>query len=100
MLVHTMSPQHFDAQFVDKQGHAKAKVQIAAGHGHFFEMKNTAYHSPYDLVDNKVNAIYIVYKIRNYDGTGIEQNYIFSCGMNDNHRGVCFLKDENTMCMV
>ena len=30
---------HFDAQFIDKQGHAKAKVQIASGHGHFLEMK-------------------------------------------------------------
>ena len=88
---------HFDAQFVDKQGHAKAKVQIASGHGHFLEMKNTAYHSPYDLVDNIVDAIYIVYKIRDYGGTGTEHNYLFSCGMNDNHRGVCFLKDEKTM---
>ena len=87
---------HFDAQFVDKQGHAKAKVQIASGHGHFLEMKNTAYHSPYDLVDNKVNGIYIVYKIRNYDGTGIEHNH-FCCGMGDNHRGICFLWDEKTM---
>ena len=85
---------HFDAQFVDKQGHAKAKVQIASGHGHFLEMKNTVYHSPYDLVDNKVNAIYIVYKIRNYDCIGIEHNYLFSCGMGDNHRGICFLRDE------
>ena len=87
---------HFDAQFIDKQGHAKAKVQIASGHGHFLEMKNTAYHSPYDLVDNKVNAIYIIYKIRNYDGTGTEHNYIVSCGMDDNHRGICFLRDEKT----
>ena len=61
---------HFDAQFVDKQGHAKSNVQKVTGHGHFLEMKNTAYHSPYDLVDAKVNAIYIVYKIRNYYGTG------------------------------
>ena len=59
-------------------------------------MRNTAYHSPYDLVDNKVNAIYIVYKIRNYDGTGIEHNYLFSFGMSDNHRGICF-RDEKTM---
>ena len=88
---------HFDAQFVDKQGHAKAKVQKASGHGHFLEMKNTEYHSPYDLVGNKVNAIYIVYKIRNYDGTGTEHNYLFSCGNGDNHRGICFLKDEKTM---
>ena len=36
---------HFDAQFVDKQGHAKAKVQMASGHRHFLEMKNTAYES-------------------------------------------------------
>ena len=73
---------HFDAQFVDKQG------QIASGQRH---------HSPYDLVDNKVNAIYIVYKIGNYDGTGTERNYLFSCGMSDNHRGICFLGDEKTM---
>ena len=39
------------------------------------EMKNTAYHCPYDFADNEVNAIYIVYKIRD----------------------VCFLKDEKTM---
>ena len=44
-----------------------------------------------------MNAIYIVYKIRNYDGTGIEHYYLFSCGMSDNHRGICFLKDEKTM---
>ena len=77
-------------------------MQKAPGHGHFLEMKNTAYHSPYDLVDNKVNANYIVYKIRDYDstgtdGTGTEHNYLFSCVMNDNHRGLCFLKDEKTM---
>ena len=81
----------------DEQGHAKVNVQIASGRGHFLEMNNTAYHSPYDLVDNKVNTIYIVYKIRNYDGTGIEHNYLFSCGMGDNHRGICFLRDEKTM---
>ena len=79
---------HFDAQFLDKKGHTKVSVQKAPGHGNFLEVKNTAYHSPYDLVDNKVNAIYIVYKIRDYDGTGTEHNYLFFCGMNDNHRGV------------
>ena len=55
------------------------------------------YHCPYDLIDNKVNAIYIVYKMRDYDSTGTEHNYLFSCGMGDNHCGVCFLKDEKTM---
>ena len=60
-------------------------------------MKNTAYHCPYDFIDNKVNAIYIVYKIRGYDSTGTEPNYPFSCGMSDNHRGAFFLKDEKTM---
>ena len=66
--------------------------------GNFFlEMKNSTYHCPYDLVDNKVNAIYIVYEIRKYDSTGTEHNYLFSCGMDDNHRGVCFLKDEKTI---
>ena len=86
---------HFDAKFVDKQEHTRANVQKAPGHGHFLEMKNTAYHIPYDLVDNKVNAIYIVYKIRDCDGG--EHNYLFSCGKSDNHRGVCFLEYEKTM---
>ena len=44
-----------------------------------------------------MNAIYIVYKIRKYDSTGTEQNYLFSCGMGDNHRGICFLEDKKTM---
>ena len=87
---------HFDAKFVDRQEHTRANVQKAPGHGHFLEMKNTAYHCPYDLIDNKVNAIYIVYKIRDYDSTGTEHNYLFSCGMSDNYRGVCFLKDVKT----
>ena len=60
-------------------------------------MKNTAYHSPYDLVDNKVNDICIVCKIRNYDGTGTEHNYLFSCEMGDKHHGICFPNDESTM---
>ena len=85
---------HFDTQFVDKQEHTRADVQKALGHGHFLEMKNTAYRCPYDFADNKVNAIY---KIRDYNGTGTEQNYLFSCGMSENHRGVCLLKDEKTM---
>ena len=54
-------------------------------------------HCPYDLADNKVNDIYIVYKIRKYDSSGTEHNYLFSCRMGDNHRGICFLKDEKTM---
>ena len=28
---------------------------------------------------------------------GTEHNYLFSCGMGDNHRGICFLKGEKTM---
>ena len=54
-------------------------------------------HSTHYLAGNKVNVIYIVYKIRKYDNTGTEHNYLFSCGMGDNHRGVCFFKDEQTM---
>ena len=88
---------YFDGNFVNGQGHVRANVQKTTGHGHFLELKNSAHHSPYDLVDNKVNAIYIVYKIRKYDSTGTEHNYLFSCGMDDNHRGICFLKDEKAM---
>ena len=60
-------------------------------------MLNSAYQSLYDLANNKVNAIYIVYKIRKYDSTGLEHNYPFSGGMDGKHRGICFLKDEKTM---
>ena len=88
---------HFDGRFVNGQGHVRANVQKAPDHVHFLEMKNSAYHCPYDPVDNKVNAIYIVHKIKKYDGTGTEHNYLFSCGMDNYHRGVCFLKDEKTM---
>ena len=44
-----------------------------------------------------MNAIYMVYKIRKYNGTGTGHNYFFSCGMGDNHRGICFLEDGKTM---
>ena len=88
---------HFDAKFVNGQEHERANVQKATGHGHFLEMKNSAYHCPYDLADNKVNAVHIVYKIRKYDSTGTEHNYLVSWGMGDNHLGICFLEDEKTM---
>ena len=39
---------HFDAKFVNGRGHEMANVQKATGHGHFVEMKNSAYHCPYD----------------------------------------------------
>ena len=74
-----------------------ANVQKATGPCHFLEMKNSEYHCPYDLASNKVNAIYIVYKIGKYDSTSKEHNYLFFCGMGDNHRGICFLKDEKIM---
>ena len=32
------------------------------------------------FIDNRVNAIYIVYMIKKYDSTGREHNYLFSCG--------------------
>ena len=74
-----------------------ANVQKTSGHGNFLEMKNSTYHCPYDFVSNKANAIYIVYKVRKYDSTGLEHNFHFSCGMGDNYLGICFLKDEKTM---
>ena len=87
---------HFDAKFINGEGHEMANVQKATGYGHFLETKNSAYYCPCDLASNKANAIYIVSKIRKYDGTGTEHNYLFSCGMGDNHRGICFLRDEKT----
>ena len=91
--LHNVSAYHetawyFDAKFVDGQGHEMANVQKATCHGHFLEMWNSAYHCPYDLADNKVIAIYIVYKIRKYDSTDTEHNFLFSCGMSDNHSGM------------
>ena len=68
---------HFDAKFFMALGRERANVQRATDHVHFLEMKNSAYNCPYDLADNKVNAIYIVYKIRKYDSTGTEHNYHF-----------------------
>ena len=44
-----------------------------------------------------MNDIYLVYKIINYNGSGTEHNYHFSCGMGDKHRGICFLKVKKTM---
>ena len=86
---------HFDAKFVDGEIHEMANVNKATGYGYFLEMKNSAYYCTYDLASTKVNVIYMVYKIRKY-GAGTEHNYLFSCGMGDNHRGICFLQDEKT----
>ena len=38
---------YFDAKFVDRQGHVRANVQKATGHGILLEMKNSAYHCPH-----------------------------------------------------
>ena len=77
---------NFDVKFVSGQGYEMANVQKATLHGHFLKMKNSAYHYRYDLASNKVKTIYIVYKIKIYNSTGTEHNYLFSCGMGDNHR--------------
>ena len=43
---------HFDAQFVNNQGHTKENVH---GHGHLLEMKNTAYQCHlYSLQDKRL----------------------------------------------
>ena len=33
--------------FVDRQLHTRANMQKVTGHGHFLEMKNSAYHCPH-----------------------------------------------------
>ena len=35
---------HFDAKFVNGEGHEWENVQRATCYGHFLEMKNSAYH--------------------------------------------------------
>ena len=74
-----------------------ANVQKATAHGHFLDIKNSTYHCSYDLSNKNVNDIYIVYKMRRYDSTGTEHDYLFSCGMDDNRRGICFLRGEKRM---
>ena len=56
------SAWHFDAKFIDDEGHEMENVKKANGHGHCLQMKNSAHYCPYDLASNKVNAIYIVYQ--------------------------------------
>ena len=60
-------------------------------------MKNSAYHCHYDFIDNKVNVVYVFYRIRNFDASGTGHNYLFSSRMGKIHRGICFLDDEQTM---
>ena len=50
----------------------------------------------YDLADNKVNDISIVYKMRKHDSTALEHNYLFPVEWTI-IIVVCFLKDEKTM---
>ena len=58
------SAWHFDATFVSRDVHKRANVQKGPSHGHFLGMENSAYHCCYDLIHNKMNAFYIVYKKR------------------------------------
>ena len=55
---------HFDAKFVDKKEHRRTNAQKAPGHGHFLEMKNTAYHCPYDLIDKSECHLYSLHDKR------------------------------------
>ena len=91
------SAWHFDAKVVNGEGQETANVQKESGHPRVQEMKNSAYYCLYDLASNKVNAIYMVYHLRNYDANGTEHNYLFSSGMGNNHRDVCFLQDEKAI---
>ena len=61
---------HFTATFNTKHVHSgmlSAEVSI----GYHLDIKNSAYLTPYKLVDNFVHVIYIVYKIRDYSKTGV-----------------------------
>ena len=69
--------------------------------GYYLDIQNSAYTSPYDFVESNVNAVYIVYNIRNYPSLYTagkkEINYLFSSGKGDNVRGICFVDDKKTM---
>ena len=97
MLVHTMNPHGILMLNLSISKNMQGQTYRIFRSWPLFGDEEYSVHCPYDLVDNKVNTIYIVYKIRDYYSTGIEHNYLFSCGMSDNHRGICFLKDEKTM---
>ena len=59
---------HFTATFNTKArtvGHAERRGE----HGYHLDIKNSAYLTPYKLVDKFVHAICIVYKIRDYSTT-------------------------------
>ena len=45
-----VSAYHEPAWHFDAKTYTRANVQKAPGHGHFLEMKNSAYHCPYDLI--------------------------------------------------
>ena len=65
---------HFDGKFVDGQGHVRTNVQRAPGHGHGHGRRIIAL-----LVDNKVNAIYTVGKLRRLESNkGLNARNMFS----------------------
>ena len=55
-----------------------ANVKTVSGDGNFQQCRNTAYHCTYDFINNKLNAVNVVYKITAYTGSDKEHNYIFS----------------------
>ena len=100
MLMHTMNPHgilvlHLSVGVYIK-GQTCRKLQVM---GTFWRCRIQRTIALMISLITKWNAIYIVYKIGDYDNTGAEHNPRFSSGTSDNHRGVCFLKDERTMRM-
>ena len=73
---------HFDAKYLHRQGHTMTTVVLDTSvfSNYYLAMKTTSYYCPYDLTCSKLNAIFIVYKIRDYDSSGTEHNFLFSSG--------------------
>ena len=85
----------FNAQFSPISHLSRATIQKEEGYDHFLDLNKTSYDCPYNPSFYKVTSFYFVYKIRGYDHTEPENNYLVSFEVD--YYGLCFLRDEATM---
>ena len=87
----------FNAEFSPISHLNRATIQKEEGYGYFLDLSKTSYDCPYTPSFYKVTSFYCVYKIRGYDHTEPENNYLMSFEVDNNYYGVCFLRDQATM---
>ena len=66
----------FNAQFSPVSHLSRATIQKEEGYDHFLDLNKTSYDCPYNPSFYKVTSFYFVYKIRGYDHTEPENNYL------------------------